>query len=229
MDRIHPESLPEISAYEDTIVFKASQFAELPTINQLIKIPLIDDYEPVNLIIPFLLLLSSRLFLFQEGPRYNALHIAAKAKNAEIASIILKTVSDPNTYVRLYGPEANDKSNVKCASLLLDLYLNTPDKTLQETPLHFASKHAATGVVEVLISYPECQKDRPNKYNQTPLDVSILGQINQGVYSSCKKVKPEIIRNAHQVRELYGKESENFFSGSFTCFLYFVVFCVLLG
>ncbi|XP_018903728.2 ankyrin repeat and LEM domain-containing protein 2 homolog isoform X1 [Bemisia tabaci] len=109
--------------------------------------------------------------ILKEGPRYNALHIAAKAKNAEIASIILKTVSDPNTYVRLYGPEANDKSNVKCASLLLDLYLNTPDKTLQETPLHFASKHAATGVVEVLISYPECQKDRPNKYNQTPLDI----------------------------------------------------------
>jgi ankyrin repeat protein len=53
----------------------------------------------------------------------------------------------------------------------LDLYLNTPDKALNETPLHFALKFGAGTVADVLISYPQCDKHARNKFGQTPRDV----------------------------------------------------------
>jgi ankyrin repeat protein len=114
------------------------------------------------------------LFLFscsQEGSRYNALHVAAKARNAEICSRILQTVGNVAFIQRLYGDD-----DIACcedrARILVDLYLNTPDKALNETPLHFAVKFGAYSVVDVLVSYPQCDKHAKNKFGQAPRDVS---------------------------------------------------------
>jgi ankyrin repeat protein len=107
----------------------------------------------------------------QEGSRYNALHVTAKACNAEICSLILQTVSNVAFIQLLYG----DDDSASCqdrARILLDLYLNTPDKALNETPLHFAVKFGAVLVVDVLMSYPQCDKHARNKFGQTPRDVS---------------------------------------------------------
>ena len=57
---------------------------------------------------------------------------------------------------------------------LLDTYLNTPDKFHNETPLHFASKFGSQDILELLISFPECDRERKNIRGETPLDVRIL-------------------------------------------------------
>lgn len=60
---------------------------------------------------------------------------------------------------------------------MLDLYLNTPDKALNETPLHFAAKYGAYDVVLVFVQYPQLQLHVKNKYGQTPKDVSIINSV----------------------------------------------------
>lgn len=108
----------------------------------------------------------------QEGSRYNALHIAAKAKNSKLAELLLSTVSNVEFVKLLYGDE-NEENAKDRAKVFADLYLNTPDKALNETPLHFACKFGAADVVEVLVSYPQCDKTVKNKYGQTPGKVII--------------------------------------------------------
>nr|CAD7411914.1 unnamed protein product [Timema cristinae] len=108
--------------------------------------------------------------ILQEGSRYNALHIAAKARNAKMCVAILSIVGDPKFVAHLYGED--DPNNCRDrAEILLDLYLNTPDKGLNETPLHFAVKFGAVDVVEALVSYPQCDKELRNKYGQIPKDM----------------------------------------------------------
>lgn len=109
----------------------------------------------------------------QEGSRYNALHVAAKARNAEICSLILRTVGDVAFIQLLYGDDDADAASCEDrARILVDLYLNTPDKALNETPLHFAVKFGALSVVDVLVSYPQCDRHAKNKFGQAPRDVS---------------------------------------------------------
>ena len=109
----------------------------------------------------------------QEGSRYNALHVAAKARNAEICSLILQTVGNVAFIQLLYGDD-DDASCKDRARILVDLYLNTPDKALNETPLHFAVKFGSLSAVDVLVSYPQCDKNAKNKFGQAPRDVSNL-------------------------------------------------------
>lgn len=59
-------------------------------------------------------------------------------------------------------------------SKLLDLYLNTPDKGLNETPLHFAVKYGAVECVELLAAYPGCDKTLRNRFGQLPKEVIIF-------------------------------------------------------
>ncbi|XP_054262065.1 ankyrin repeat and LEM domain-containing protein 2 homolog [Macrosteles quadrilineatus] len=107
--------------------------------------------------------------ILQEGPRYNALHIAAKARNAAICAFILETVSNPEFIKHLYGDTLDAEQ--RC-SVLLDLYLNTPEhKAMNETPLHFASKFGAASVVQVLVAYGQCDRTAVNKLNHTAKDV----------------------------------------------------------
>lgn len=105
----------------------------------------------------------------QEGSRYNALHIAARSRNATICAFILQTVGSREFMHHFYG-DATDVDQ-RCA-VLLDLYLNTPDKALNETPLHFATKFGAVHVVRVLVAYPQCDRAATNKFHQTAKDVN---------------------------------------------------------
>lgn len=86
-----------------------------------------------------------------------------------MCELILNTVGNTDFIKLLYGDEC--KSYVDRAQIMLDLYLNTPDKGLNETPLHFAVKFGLKNVVRVLVSYPCCIKTLPNKYKQLPIDV----------------------------------------------------------
>lgn len=115
--------------------------------------------------------------ILQEGCRYNALHVAAMAKNAEICDLVLRTVGDVTFIQLLYG-EDDVPSCQERARILVDLYLNTPCKGMNETPLHFAVKFGAVSVVETLLSYPQCDKYVRNKLGSTPKDV-ICGRVSK--------------------------------------------------
>lgn len=108
--------------------------------------------------------------ILKEGPRYNALHVAAIAKHAQMCKLILQTVEKTSFMELLHGTR-NDATD-ECTAILLDSYLNTPDKSRSETPLHFAVKFGALSVVEALIAYPQC-KMLPNSEGFFPKDVSI--------------------------------------------------------
>lgn len=71
---------------------------------------------------------------------------------------------------KLYG--SVNTNLMERGKVLLDLYLNMPDKGCNETPLHFACKLGAVEIVKILVSYPECDKNVRNKSGLTPLDVS---------------------------------------------------------
>lgn len=88
-----------------------------------------------------------------------------------MCELILNTISDVTFIKLLYGDEAHQNPDDR-AKILLDLYLNMPDKGLNETPLHFAVKYGAAECVEVLTSYPECDRNFKNKHGKTPRMVS---------------------------------------------------------
>lgn len=110
--------------------------------------------------------------ILKESFRYNAVHVAAISKNAQMAALILETVGDPEFIKLLHGKD-DDRTAEDVSNILLDFYLNTPEKGRSETPLHLASKFGAVGVVEVLTSYKECQSI-PNLEGDLPKDVSCL-------------------------------------------------------
>lgn len=61
--------------------------------------------------------------------RYNALHIAAKANQAQVANIVLDTIHDEEFTKLLYSNSHDtDESRQRRISFLVDLYLNSPDK-----------------------------------------------------------------------------------------------------
>ncbi|CAH0560246.1 unnamed protein product [Brassicogethes aeneus] len=124
--------------------------------------------------------------ILQEGARYNALHVCAKSKNAPITELVLNTVSNAEFIKLLYGDD-NAENAEQRAKILLDLYLNTPNKGLNETPLHFAAKHGADEVVEILVSYPECDRSLRNKFHMTALEINC-----EKVEGNCAAAKKRI-------------------------------------
>ncbi|XP_039295061.1 uncharacterized protein LOC111057302 isoform X2 [Nilaparvata lugens] len=111
--------------------------------------------------------------ILQEGSRYNALHVCARTQQAAICAFILQTVGSVEFVRLLYGSSTSNHTSdadERCR-VLVDLYLNTPDKGHNETPLHFAAKHGAAEVVEVLVAHAQCDKTRVNKYGQTASEI----------------------------------------------------------
>lgn len=108
--------------------------------------------------------------ILKESFRYNALHVAAISNNAGIASLILETVGNPE-FIKLLQGKDDDRTAEDVSNIMLDLYLNMPEKGRGETPLHLASKFGAVGVVELLTSYRECQSNK-NTEGFLPKDVS---------------------------------------------------------
>ncbi|KAK7056573.1 ankyrin repeats protein [Halocaridina rubra] len=129
--------------------------------------------------------------ILQEGSRYNALHIACRTDRPVFASKVLATISGAQFFQRLY-PDDTLESSERRSRYLLDSYLNTPDKGLNETPLHFASKHGSLQCVRVLTSYPDCSKTRRNKYGQLPIDIV------------CTRSKENSQKLANDIRNLLG-------------------------
>ena len=90
---------------------------------------------------------------------------------------------------------------------LLDTYLNTPDKFLNETPLHFASKVGSQNIVELLTSYPECNRERKNNKGEIPADVNMKPYLrrdrtrNLSSFKNKKKLIGKLLKS-DRLREL---------------------------
>lgn len=105
--------------------------------------------------------------ILKESFRYNALHVAVLARNPVMCTLILDTIGDPKFIELLHG---KDDTAVEVSNIMLDLYLNMPERGRGETALHLATKFGVVGVVEVLTSYKQCQANR-NIDGALPRDV----------------------------------------------------------
>jgi ankyrin repeat and LEM domain-containing protein 2 len=90
------------------------------------------------------------------------------------------------------------------ASILVDRYLNTPDKAMNETPLHFAAKFGAEDAVDVLTSFPQCNRTAVNKFGEQPKDVSRLCSLASRVPSTSLHRVILLERRLRLTRVLYG-------------------------
>lgn len=108
--------------------------------------------------------------IVHEGCHYNVLHVAAKENQSGMVQLLLDTLESPD-FMRLMYPDDQEAMLHQRIRYLVDLYLNTPDKASNETPLHFACKFGCPDVVNVLCSHPATDKHRQNKYNQKPSTV----------------------------------------------------------
>lgn len=95
-----------------------------------------------------------------EGCRYNSLHVAARAGNLHAAQKILSCVADQQWLARAYGSDAPMEER---ANYLTAAFLNTPDKSENNTPLHYACKFGFADVVRVLLQYSSCAQHPKNK------------------------------------------------------------------
>ncbi|KAH8300939.1 hypothetical protein KR044_005192, partial [Drosophila immigrans] len=106
----------------------------------------------------------------KEGYRYNAMHICSQFNQPHIAELILKVISDREFTQLNAGKKSSGEMCSALNDILLDYYLNMPDKARGETPLHFAAKYGHVAVVEVLTSYPQC-KSLMNREYKFPIDI----------------------------------------------------------
>lgn len=97
------------------------------------------------------------------------MHVAALSKSGKMCDAILRAVANPDFVEFLHGRSTDVCTDI--SAILLDLYLNMPEKGRNETPLHLASKYGALGVVEVLTSYPQLSIDSPNSDGLRAKDV----------------------------------------------------------
>lgn len=141
--------------------FKAPKSQELVAFRKNIEKNELDMVRNIVQLNPRYLVSSGDMpTILKEGPRYNALHVAAIVGNTDMCKLILQTIERPGFIEFLHGQR--NPSTDEVSAILLDLYLNMPDKCRSETPLHFAAKFGSVGVVEVLISYPQCKMTKNN-------------------------------------------------------------------
>ena len=104
-------------------------------------------------------------------------------------------------FQRLY-PDDTFESATRRSAFLVDLYLNTPDKGFNETPLHFASKYGSLECVRVLVAFRGCDTTRLNKYGETAAEVCGVAMKSSAwkqevYYSHKKKRKLRFLRLLH--------------------------------
>ncbi|XP_037093614.1 ankyrin repeat and LEM domain-containing protein 2-like [Pollicipes pollicipes] len=108
--------------------------------------------------------------LLREGPRHNALHLAALHGRPAVCRRLLQAVAEPGFFRILY-PDDEPEVAAARARRVTDLYLNVPTKGTYETPLHLASKLGHVEVVRELVRHPACKRDVRNKFGETPEQV----------------------------------------------------------
>ncbi|KAL5233652.1 hypothetical protein ACI65C_001062 [Semiaphis heraclei] len=171
------KNTPNVSS---SFTFKSLKSEDLVAFRRLIESGELDKVKlAVNSNPRFLVSSGDTPSIIQEGCRYNAMHVAARYDQPQIVRFIMECVTSSEFIKSLYGTE---QSYLSRSEIIADLYLNTPDKAANDTPLHIASKFGHVDVVRELISYDQCILTSLNKYLQTPKDV-ICSRNNKEMYN----------------------------------------------
>ncbi|XP_050546635.1 ankyrin repeat and LEM domain-containing protein 2 homolog isoform X2 [Daktulosphaira vitifoliae] len=158
-----------VPAIPTSLGFKSLKSEELVAFRRLIENGDVDKVkQAVNSNPKFLVSSGDTPSIIQEGCRYNPIHVAARYNQAAIIHFIMECITSQDFIKLLYGIE---QSYLSRSEIIADLYLNTPDKASNDTPLHIASKFGHIEVVKELVSYDKCSLSSKNKYGQTPKDV----------------------------------------------------------
>lgn len=100
--------------------------------------------------------------MLQEGSRLNAVHICIKYNKLEVLDYVLRTLQS-DKFLQLMYPDADSKSIDFRRTHLLDLYLNTPEKILCDSPLHIACKFGFLDIIRYLLDYEQLNVKALNK------------------------------------------------------------------
>lgn len=88
------------------------------------------------------------------------MHVASRCGNLHVVQKILDCITDLKWLENAYDTNASIEHR---AQFLLEAFLNTPDKSENNTPLHYACKYGFADIVEVLLSHSVCSPDPKNK------------------------------------------------------------------
>ncbi|CAF0721423.1 unnamed protein product [Rotaria sordida] len=102
--------------------------------------------------------------------RYNSMHVAALSGQSSIIRVLTKTIKNIHFIRRLYINDSEEQTQQRI-KYILDMYLNTPDKMQNESPLHLASKFGHYDAVCALLDEPSCSRDAVNKVGLTARDI----------------------------------------------------------
>lgn len=104
--------------------------------------------------------------MLQEGTRLHALHVAVKYNKLNMCKLVLNTIQS-DSFLQLMYPGATEDNIAFRKKHLIDLYLNTPEKILCDTPLHMACKFGFVDIVAFLLSCDQLNRHAKNKDGKT--------------------------------------------------------------
>lgn len=108
--------------------FKSPTTPELNALRRVIERGTCEDFERLVRSNPrYLISSADTAVLLMAGPRYNAAHIAAKAGRADMLKVLLDAICDPQ-FIRMLYPADDSFTTESRLHVILDCYLNTPDK-----------------------------------------------------------------------------------------------------
>ncbi|KAI6194956.1 hypothetical protein M3Y96_01180000 [Aphelenchoides besseyi] len=127
--------------------------------------------------------------ILQGSQRHNALHVACSYGNFHVVKKIFQLLQDSVFIERAYGlNKYNIMEDIEVQ--LLNCFLNIPDKIANNTPLHFAARGGHVEIVEFLLKFPECLRERKNHFGKTPFD--LICQNYKGPAENASDVKKQL-------------------------------------
>lgn len=166
-EKTSPEAEAEKIPFPSVDTYKLNDFKRLIDKNDLDQVKSLIDSNP-SYVIDFNI---EGPTIIKQGPRYNAVHLTLFAKTPSILDYLLKTINSLS-FIKHCFPNANNDAIIEKRSRLLDLFLNTPDKVLFNTPLHFACRNNDLKIIKILLDYmPIIVTDLKNKKQLTPIEL----------------------------------------------------------
>lgn len=152
--------------------------------------------------------------ILRQGARYNPVIYATVVNAPSVLSCILKKINSLSFIQRCYPAITDEEQLLEIRDRFLDSYLNTPDKVLFNTPLHFACRAHFVQCIKVLLNYmPTIDIKMKNKSGKTPMELVSDAKLKPAIeelFSNCMFVT--VMRNEGDLNvkvnpPIYGRKS----------------------